>query len=241
MDAIKRKRAIGYDRRNFSFTHMRNVREITDNLSNNQCGYLMLLQPYIQFKSNVLVGKKEKPLDMKGITKALGVSQRTAKTTIDGFINDGIIDITKEGYYIVNDRYHFRRKAGSDKNMVVKTFFSTLKDLKLKTSELGALYKLLPYVHYETNIICADPFEEVPANIRFLNKKEIAKIMGVHEKKALQIIRSLRRAGAVAETDRYSDDLRVKFLTLNPYIFFRQSGQPNASLQATFLAEEYKR
>ena len=240
VEAIERQKKIGRDRRHFAFAHMRNIREVTDNLSNKHCGYILMLQPYIQFKTNILVGKKDEPLDNKGVAKALKITPRTAAALLKSLEQDDVIEITSDGYYKMNERYHFRKGIRSDRDMLVKTFSTTIRGLKLKPAEMGALYKLLPYIHYETNIICNNPFEEMPSKIRFLPTKEIADIMGLHEKKALTVIRELKRAGVVAETHRYSEDLRVKFLVINPYIFYRQSGQPDATLQATFLAQEYR-
>jgi hypothetical protein len=63
--AIEREQQKQRDKRHFSFAHMRNIREITDNLPNKQCGYILMLQPYLQMKSNTLVdpGRDEAPLD----------------------------------------------------------------------------------------------------------------------------------------------------------------------------------
>jgi DNA-binding MarR family transcriptional regulator len=238
--AIEREQQKQRDKRHFSFAHMRNIREITDNLPNKQCGYILMLQPYLQMKSNTLVdpGRDEAPLDKAGIAKALGVTPKTAGTVINSLIEDDVLSVTPNGNYRMNDRYHFRKRIREGKNILVKTFFTTLKELKLKPAELGALYKLLPYIHYETNMVCADPFEDDPAEIRFLSAKQIAEVIGLDDKKTLHILKALKKAEVLAETTRYSKDARVKFVTLNPTIFTRQSGQPDASLMAMFMAQE---
>lgn len=230
------------DQRHFSFTHMRHIREITDNLPNKTCGYVLMLQPYIQYKSNVLIkpGREELPLDQKGIASALNVTPRTAKAVLQELELQNIIEVTQEGYYKINERYHFRKKVREGKDMLIKTFFTTLKDLNLKHAEMGALYKLLPYVHYDTNMVCANPFEEVPANIRFLTTKQIAEVLQLNEKNAITTLRQLKKAGAVAETTKYVQDGRVKYITLNHNIFYRKQGEPDSSLAAMFSAKPNK-
>ncbi|MBD7939547.1 hypothetical protein H9655_21115 [Cytobacillus sp. Sa5YUA1] len=230
------------DQRHFSFTHMRHIREITDNLSNKICGYVLMLQPYIQYKSNVLIkpGREELPLDQKGVASALKVTPRTAKAVLQELELQDIVEVTREGYYKVNERYHFRKKAKGDKDMLIKTFFTTLKELKLKPAEMGAIYKLLPYVHYETNMICDNPFEEVPANIRFLTTKQIAEVLQLDEKKAITILRALKKSKAIAETTRFVEDGRTKYITLNHNIFYRKQGEPDSSLVAMFSAKPNK-
>ena len=241
-NAIERERQKQADKRHFSFSHMRHIRDITDNLPNKICGYILLLQPHIKWITNVLIDAKGNPLDSKGISAALKVTPRTGKQVIERLIQEDVLDRDSDGNYVVNNRYHFRKKLrGDEKSMLVKTFFTSLKDLKLKPAELGALYKLLPYVHYETNMICANPFEEYPQDIRFLNIKEIAELIGMHEKKVIELLRELKKAGAIAETTKFVEDARVKYITLNPFIFYRQSGQPDASLCAMFLSKPNKR
>jgi DNA-binding MarR family transcriptional regulator len=238
--AIEREQHKQRDKRHFSFTHMAHIREVTDNLSNKQCGYILMLQPYLQMKSNTLInpGREETPLGKAGIAKALGVTVQTAGTIIKSLILDDILAVTPSGNYRMNDRYHFRNKTRGGKDMLVKTFFTTLKDLKLKPAEMGALYKLLPYVHFETNMICADPFEVDPAEIRFLNTKQIADKLGTHEKNTIELLRALKKAGAISETSKFVEDRRTKYITLNPYIFFRKAGDPDASLMAMFMSQE---
>ncbi|MGM7724380.1 hypothetical protein [Metabacillus sp. Hm71] len=242
LEAIEKERNKKKDLRHFSFSHMMNIREVTDNLTNKQCGYILMLQPYLQFKTNVLIlmNADESPMTEKELAIALKVTPKTIKKVVENLITDDVLSIDKSGYYRMNERYHFRKKVKEDESMLIKTFFTTLKQLKLKPAELGVLYKLLPYVHYETNMICANPFEEVPADIRFLTTKQIAEVIGMHEKKAIEVLRELKKSGAIAETTKFVEDARVKYITLNPFIFYRQSGKPDTSLAAMFLSRPNK-
>ncbi|PEZ01630.1 hypothetical protein CN326_21100 [Bacillus sp. AFS018417] len=149
------------------------------------------------------------------------------------------IVIANSGEYYVNSRFHFRRKA--ENGRVIKLFTTTVKrlkdELKLKPAELGFLYKLLPYVHYDTNMICADPFSK-PEEIQFLNKRQIAWLVEMEEKKTSKTLDKLRKVGVVAETIRQNDK-RDRIYTLNPYVFFRKSGQPDDTLRGLFASTPY--
>src|SRR4051812_6782639 len=83
-DRKKKFAQMSRDKRHFTFSHMRYIREITDNMTNKQCGYVLMLQPYIQFKTNVIVKpcRNPEPMDDKEIAKALGVTPRTFKTVL---------------------------------------------------------------------------------------------------------------------------------------------------------------
>jgi hypothetical protein len=248
-EALDRRRAAVYkklDKRFFTFANMRTIRELTDNLSNKHCGYVLMLQPYIQFETNVLItpGRTETPLSEKEIGATLGIrDKRTYSKILAELELDDVIECNLAGNYVINDRYHFRKKVGKESvDMLIKTFHTTVRELKLKPAEMGVLYKLLPYVHYETNLICEDPFELDPANVRFLNANQIAEKGGISRQKVAEVIKALDKAGAIAQVQRklfkqLGGDKREALVILNPYIFYRKQGKPDALLMQIFKAK----
>lgn len=222
------------DRRHFSFGHMLRMREITAELSNKYCGYVLLLQPYIAFKSNVLVreGREDIPLSTADLALIWDVSKRTARAVVSELEARSILFET-DGVYTLNDRYHFRKKAGaSEVDALIKTYFTTLKSFDLKAADLGFVYKLLPYVHYETNLVCSDPF--APAHeIRFLTDNELADIVGLNVRDTRSALKRLRDANIIGEWIN-AKDRREKFTALNPYVFYRRNGEPDGTTAALF-------
>jgi DNA-binding MarR family transcriptional regulator len=247
-EALDRRRAAVYkklDKRFFTFANMRTIRELTDNLSNKHCGYVLMLQPYIQFETNVLItpGRTEVPLNKKEIAGILGVHTKTLKRVLDELEHADVINVTADDNYVINDRYHFRKKVGKESvDILIKTFHTTVRELKLKPAEMGVLYKLLPYVHYETNLICEDPFELDPTKVRFLNASQIADKGGISRQKVAEVIKALDKAGAIAQVQRklfkqLGGDKREALVILNPYIFYRKQGKPDALLMQIFNAK----
>jgi hypothetical protein len=234
-EAYRKQLNHGKDTRHFSFTHMLNIREITDHLSNVYCGYIVMLQPYIQWQTNVLIDDNG-PMKRKELAKVLRVSARTTKTVVNVLKDLAIINELEDGTFTINDRYHFRKKAGNDVDVLIKTFFTALKSLNLKPAEFGFLYRLLPYVHYDTNIICEDPFVETPSEIRFLNEKQIGELIGMSDSKTKALLSKLRKATAIGEFIRQEGDSRDKLTVLNPYVFYRKNGKPDGTLAAMFGA-----
>jgi hypothetical protein len=157
------------DNRHFSFADMENIKEVISNLSNVHCGYLMILQCQMEFRTGKL------NITRKEMAKAVGTSEATFKRFFSEIQRNGIVT-KSDGEYYINPKFHFRQQANSDH--VIKLFTTPLKQLKdeLKPAELGFLYKLLPYVHYDTNMICANPFV-VPEPIQFLNKSMISELV----------------------------------------------------------------
>jgi hypothetical protein len=220
------------DNRHFSFTHMENIREVISNVSAVHCGYLLILQCFMEFGTGKLT------LTRKEMPKAVGTSESTFNRFWRVVRSRGIVTLTNGEWYI-NPRYHFRQQAKSDR--VIKLFTTTILQLmeadKMKPAELGFLYKLLPYVHYETNMICSDPFVAIQ-DIQFLNAAAIAELVGMEPKETRKTLDKLRKAGVVAETIR-RDDKRDRLFTLNPFVFYRKKGQPDDALRGLFEATRY--
>ncbi|MCU6709337.1 hypothetical protein M6D81_11525 [Paenibacillus sp. J5C_2022] len=233
VEAAKRRRWVARDKRHFSFSHMQYMREITQGLSNKYCGYLLLLQPYIAFKSNVLVaeGHGTAPLNINDLARVWNVTKRTARTVV-GELEARSILFEMDGKFAVNERYHFRDKAGEGVNALIRTYFTTLKQFDMTAADLGFVYKLLPYVHYETNTVCADPFAS-PEEIRFLNEKEIAGLIGMHEKETIAVLRRLRKSNILRGYIN-AENRRDTFTILNPHVFYRKKGAPDSLVIALF-------
>ncbi|MDQ1146598.1 hypothetical protein QE429_003425 [Bacillus sp. SORGH_AS 510] len=224
------KQIINKDNRHFSFADMDTIKFIISNVSTVHCGYLMILQCYMEYGTGKL------KLTRNEMPKAVSTSKSTFNRFWKVMINYGII-IEKNGGFYVNPYFHFRQQP--QHNRVIKLFTTMIKQLihELSASELGFLYKLLPFVHYDTNMICADPFTE-PENIQFLNKTQIALLVGMDEKKTSKQLDKLRKIGVVAETIR-QDDKRDRIFTLNPYVFYRKKGRPDDTLRGLFASTPY--
>jgi hypothetical protein len=219
------------DKRYFSFADIQNVPEVIDKLNTVHLGYLLILQSYIDFDGKITLSRKQMP-------KALGTSDSTFQRFLSVIRAHGIIT-ELNGEYYVNKRYHYRGAATS--NGVIKLFTTQLRHVshELQPSELGFLYKLLPYVHYDTNMICHDP-AATEAEIHFLNKTKIAALVGMDRKQTYKTLDKLKQVGVVAETVREGNKRDHRY-TLNPYIFFRKSGTPDETLRGLFAKTSYNK
>lgn len=227
---------VGTDRRHFAFAHMQYIKEVTPELSNTYCGYTLMLQPYIEWQTNVIVDAQQTPMERKAIAKVLGVSQRTADTVIKQ-LKDADILRDSDGVFRINERYHFRKKAGDQASVLIKVFSTTLKrHATIKPADLGFLYKLLPYVHYESNIICDSALVKSGEPVKFLNERQIAEVVGMEAKKASATLDRLRKSGIIGTW--LGDDKRERLTVLNPYVFFRKNGYPDGTLRSLFEATE---
>jgi hypothetical protein len=227
----------------FTFAAMRELHEVYETLTTAQCGYLLLLQCYVNYDDGTLVNadKAKTPMKTSDMMKALQLERK--RSTFYNFLNacvdNGIIIEKDDGTYAVNQRYHFR--GVTDNPFVIKSYTAKVKRVykEVKAADLGLIYRMLPLVHYETNALCANPFETVPEQIRFLNRKELAEAIGVDPQTISKRLPKITFDGEyVIARVRIGDVERYMF---NPWVFYRKSTAPDKTLRALFSAKPAKR
>ncbi|XEC93390.1 hypothetical protein AB6A23_18735 [Paenibacillus tarimensis] len=226
----------------FTFTAMDEIPEIIGVLDEKDCGRLLFLQCFVDYDSKLILGNgtTKRPMSREDMRKFLGLGADAFRDFLNVMICHGIIILHEDGSYFMNDRYHFRGQTNNRR--VVKSFTARVKRLyeafQRNPKDLGFIYKLLPYVHYETNQICLNPHEPDPELIEALNQDGIARITGVIPKTTYSRLRRLKLDGmyVFAEVTRGRD----RIYKMNPCIFYRQDGEPDVSLQADFLVKSRK-
>lgn len=217
----------------FTASNMRNLHEVYDVLTTSQCGYLLRLQCSVEYETGRLINANKTPMTTQDMMKALGLKRKSS--TFYDFLrackDSGIITEINEEHY-VNQRYHFRG-AFSDQ-YVVKSYSARIKQVyrEVKAADIGLMYRMLPYVHYDTNALCANPFEADPNNIRWFSRKELAEAIGVDP----------ATLGRRLPKMKFGDEYviaRIKVggsekYTFNPNVFYRNKTKPDDTLVAMF-------
>ncbi|WP_257475090.1 hypothetical protein [Bacillus sp. MCCB 382] len=161
---------------------------------------------------------------------------RKRQTFYDFFracVEHDIIREHSDGTFAVNERYHF--KGAFDDTYVVKTYTAKIKRVyrEVKAADIGLIYRMLPFVHYDTNALCANPFEANPSMIRWFSRKELADAIGVEPATLGRRLPNMKFDGeyVVARIKVGSEPERYTF---NPSVFYRRSVAPDNTLQAMF-------
>lgn len=240
---ISPKQQIGYLKRlqketgrqeGFTFSDMERMQDVISVISESHCGYLLLLQTYIDYDTNVLVvGQKKTPMSKRDMQTVLGTKDTAFKRFFSEMKKHGIIIENSEGHFSINRNFHFRGPA--DNRKVIKSFSSKVRNLyaDCKAQDLGLVYKLLPYVHYETNTICRNPYETSLDRIEPFNLEDIAKLMSSTERSIYSKLRNLK-LGDMYVFAQISGG-RSTFYKINPFIFYRKDGKPDSTLREIFL------
>lgn len=218
--------------RDFTFTDMDNIREVIENIDDKHCGYLLYLQCFINFEGKLVKDNRNKtPMTKADIQETVGLKRTAFGEFFNAMADAGIIYEIYGDYYI-HDRYHFRGKTSNTR--IIKAFTTKVKELYRgrNAKKLGFIYKLLPFIHLETNTICTNPYEPDVNKIEQLSKKDIAELTGEDEKTLYRKIRSMKLGDEYVFAEVTSG--KARYYKVNPFIFYRKNGDPDATLREMF-------
>src|SRR5690606_12831250 len=220
-------------KRSFVWNRLERMPYVISSLTSAQCGYLLVLSSHVDYEGLLVKSENNKePMSTEDMRKALRASKSTFYDFLDACINYGIITKTEEGFFIAQ-HFHFRGKTDGDR--VVKTYIRKLREMYKEVSahDIGLLYRMLPYIHVETNVLCANPEEPIPKNVRKFNRKELAEAVGVNPAVISRAIGRMTFEGnsVFAKITTATDGT---FYMLNPDIFERKSSEYDPSVKAIF-------
>lgn len=234
----------------FTFTDMGEVQQLKeenameyDGLTAKELGYYLVLQTYMSF-DNILFKSSHstKPMNRGIIGEVLGISNRSAiKKTVDKFLEKGLLsnqDYTLEDgktveCFVINEQYHYKGKAKN--KHVLKVFSTRIRELykQVGAGDLGFIYSLLPYVHFEQNILCTNPHELNSRLINVLTLQDIVDKTGVSSREVRRKINQLTFDGMGCI--KIESLLGKKCYRMNPFVVYRKDGEPPKLLKDSFL------
>lgn len=213
---------------------MENLHEVYAVLTTAQCGYLMLLQCYVAYEGGVLINADKSPMSSRDMMNVLQLERKSSTfyDFLQACINSGIIR-KGDSNYAVNERYHFRGVFNDQ--FVVKSYTAKVKRVyrEVKASDIGLIYRMLPYVHMETNALCGNPFATDPKSISWFNRKDLAEAIGVDPDTLGRRLPKMSFDGeyVIARIKLGNEPERYTF---NPSVFYRQNKEPEQTLQSMF-------
>lgn len=208
----------------FTFNVMENIAYVSDVLTSAQCGYLLVLSTYIKYGGLIVNSERDNsPMSQTDMLAALKLKE-TQRSTLTDFLsacaNYGFITRTDEGYSI-SSGFHFKGNNVNNDN-VVRSYITKLREMASvhKPEEVGFLYKLIPYIHKTSNMLCENPNELSSSKVTKLNRKQLAEVTGVNVSYVSRATRTMIYNGksVFAKITTATDGT---FYMLNPSIFRR--------------------
>ncbi|MFY0546342.1 hypothetical protein [Brevibacillus sp. H7] len=164
----------------FTNGNMDAIRQLATVLDDTTLGYLLILQTVLQY-DGTLGTSKRRFTKVKDFESVLNVKERQAKKVIKILRDVDVLRVNDEGVYCMNPTYHWKGSfLSSDAQKNVKLITSSIQglvDAGVKAKDLGAVYLLLPYISYRSNLIVHNPCEVNVEKLQPMNLEEIADVI----------------------------------------------------------------
>jgi len=198
------------------------IRDITQSMSLTEAGALIRLLPFLRFKGDGKLIENGKPLKQADIQRIIGRSKPVTIALLKRLEELSVITKETSGrsnvyafngdfhtYGIVNEGVKFTKLYQYHTNEITR-------DLDL--NEIGLLYKILPYFHYQTFYLCANPDEDSEDNIDHLTRERLAELIGHEPETVSRLISKLQSKGVILSTKAMNS---VNYI-VHPDVMYRQ-------------------
>lgn len=167
------------------------------NIDRANISRLIYLSTHIDYNNrheNLLIKyrqhKQMEPMTRADLKKILGLSDTTFKSFISDMKKSNLIYEDDKKFYISTD-YFSKGECNFNNKEYTRIFVDTTKILyenctSRQHKQLSYVFQLIPFLHFETNILCANPKEIDLYKLEKLSLKNICEMLGVStEKKSM--------------------------------------------------------
>lgn len=153
--------------------------------------YLATFTDYNNRQENLLIyhkkGKPIMPMTRAQMKKILKLSENTFNVFMKNIKDAGLIWKVNGRYYISN-KYFTKGKVDFNSKEYTRIFIDTTQYLynhctPRQHKMLGYVFQLIPYSHYELNVICRKPMEVNVNEIKKLSLQEICELLEISTNK----------------------------------------------------------
>lgn len=199
------------------------IKDVTQYLSLTESGAVMKLLLYMKINGGGLLQKHGKPLKQIDIQNILSKSKRQTVDIVKRLETLSVLIAVKEGrskLFYMNEDFHVMGKAtkkGYFTKLLTTKLREVVKDLKLE--QLGFLYKILPFFHYDTCILSHNPNEKDERKIRYMNRNELSTAINYDVDNITSLVKKLEEKGLIMSTRSFGNILYY----VHPDLMYRQA------------------
>lgn len=198
------------------------IRTITRDLTLTEAGALIRLLPFLRFKGDGRLIENGKPLKQADIQRIIGRSKANTTAVLKRLEELGVISKEVSGrsnVYAFNGEFHtYGSVHDGVKFTKLYQYHANEITRDLDLNELGLLYKILPYFHYQTYYLCANPDEPEETAIEHLTRERLADLIGHEPETVSRLVSRLQSKGVILSTKAVNS---VNYI-VHPDVMYRQ-------------------
>lgn len=201
--------------------------KLFNTLDNANISRLLYLATYIDYndrQENLLIkygqGNKPTPMTRKDIQEVLLLKDTAFKSFLKNTKDNNLL-YEVDGKFYIDSTYFNRGNANYD--TYTRVFVDTTRDLYRGTSPkqhklLGQALQLIPYLHFDSNVLCKNPKEQDYTKREKLTLEDIANILGVRSEKSA--LSKLKKALESLKVNINGQELPLFKYVPKPYDYF---------------------
>ncbi|MCG7346374.1 hypothetical protein MHZ92_19910 [Sporosarcina sp. ACRSL] len=204
--------------RNYFVSYNDAVAEIIKDLSLIEAGALIKLLLTLKMNGDGRIMSAGKSLNKADIARLLGRSRSATNEIIDRLILIGVL-ISDDTGFRIDEKFHVMGKMAATE-VFTKMYTVRTREIiaDLKLSEIGLLYKIIPFFHYSEYYLCVNSNAD-PKNIEYMLREGLAEAIGHAPATVTRLVSRLQSAGAILVTGTRNE---ARYL-VHPDLMFRQA------------------
>lgn len=227
------------------FSRTMTMAERFPELSQADLARLMFIGTYVAWETNRLQFDNGRVIDKKGLEKLVGMSTKRFNEFYSRLVAENVL--YEEGKELfINPSVFYRgelKKIGFDVSHLQYTrlFRKTVRDLYSKfnsrtVKQLATIYAVLPFLNFDTNIVCFNPEETDPELLKPMYLEKLAALLGYQD------TQKLKRALETVKVDgkpvfwlpQNVHDKRQRRIVVNPKVVYGGDGKQLGAISALF-------
>lgn len=228
------------------FTQARQIEDRFPQLNAQDAARVLFIGSYVAWESNRLQYANGRIIRKAGLCELVGMSAKRFSQFFKKLISEEILSESDKGELFMNPTLFFRgeiKSNGYDLSDLTHTrvFRKTIQDLYAmfkgrQLSKLGVIYKVLPFLNFETNIICFNPSESDEDLLEPMNLDNLSTLLDYGDphklRRALEAIKiEGKPVFLVVQNPNNRRQLRV---IVNPRVVFGGSAESLKAIKVLF-------
>lgn len=234
---LKRELYESMTRKNWVASYHDPIKGLLNTLSMDEFGAIIKLIPHMRFNSGGKLFYGSKRMGKEEIAKSIGKSMRQTSRLLSALVKASVVQTEKEGrriVYSISKKYHTMGDARNAPFTKLFQGFIRKKFEKLTIQQAGILYAVLPYFHYKSFLLCANPYVPDEDEADPMTAKELAEVLRIDEKTVYRHMAALSKHGIVMGYKSHG----VTTYRIHPDLMFRSWYDNN---DAEEFREEFNR
>jgi len=227
------------------FQQSRTISERFETLNNADIARLMYLGTYIAWNTGRLQYDNGRVITREGFDKLTGLSSKRAKELYNRYVDEGIISEV-DGSIYMSQTVFYRGNIRSISSYTTdlqytRLFKKTVRDLYEKSNgktvgQLALVYAVMPFLNFQTNIVCVNPDESDTDRLQPMGLEQLAELLGYANASKLKAAMNRVKIDdkVVFGFFENPNDRRQKRITVNPRVVFAGNGEQLLAIKAQF-------